>query len=172
MDSKKLPWGLVWRDEKLAKTELQKAGKEGRRRLIAAWAPSLPQKKVPCTQCGTWTHRCVDERYWHTMPDRAPYWEKRSFIYMPKEPAPSVGVLESSRGVEAKEREQHAIWEEERLGGQEHIKGNAYQEPLRSGETQKPLANITGSPKSLLKKVSKETAEKKTYSKQQEYWSI
>lgn len=84
MDSKKLPWGLVWRDEKLAKTELQKAGKEGRRGLIAAWAPSLPQKKVPCTQCGTWTHRCVDERYWHTMPDRAPYWEKRSFIYMPK----------------------------------------------------------------------------------------
>lgn len=89
-----------------------------------------------------------------------------------REPAPSVGLLGSSRAVEAKEREQHAIWEEERLGGQEHIKGNAYQEPLRSGETQKPLANITGSPKSLLKKVSKETAEKKTYSKQQEYWSI
>lgn len=83
MDSRKLPWGLVWRDEKLAKRELQKAGKEGRRGLIATWAPSLLQRKYPA-------HNVELELIAVWMSDTgtqcqtAPYWEKCSFIYMPK----------------------------------------------------------------------------------------
>jgi len=52
--------------------------------------------------------------------------------------------------VEEKEREQYAILEKEKVGGngaKTHFKGNIYHMPLQWSEMQKSFAIITGSPK-------------------------
>lgn len=163
MDSKKLPWGLVWRDEKLAKTELQKAGKEGRRGLIAVWAPSLLLRKVPCTQCGTWTHRCVDEHYWHTMPDSSLLGEVVLYLHAKGNQLPALGCWEAA--VVWKQKKGNSMLCERRKGW----RTGAHQGGYLPGAIVEPLWNAKVSckhnrePKVTLKKRSARKQQRKKH---------